>query len=97
MVKNGKLSRKGKIVTCGKCGENGHYQRACTGPRNKQPTGKGKRASRSEGVPDMKPSEVDKGTKGGKMEENLEKQQWSDGFYVCAKTICFCCITYDDI
>lgn len=63
MVKNEKLSRKGKIFSCGKCGENGHNQRACTGPRNKQTTGKWKKDGRSEGVPDMEASEVNAGIK----------------------------------
>ncbi|GKA86902.1 hypothetical protein Tco_0808613 [Tanacetum coccineum] len=59
MIKDGKLSRKGNIVTCGKCGSKGHNKRVCIGPRNNQASGKGKKATRTEGVPDMEPSEVD--------------------------------------
>ncbi|PWA58539.1 polyamine oxidase 1 [Artemisia annua] len=33
MVKNNKLSRKGRTVTCDKCGCRGHNSRSCTGPR----------------------------------------------------------------
>ena len=33
MVKNNKLSRKGRTVTCDKCGCPGHNSRSCTGPR----------------------------------------------------------------
>ncbi|GJX43927.1 hypothetical protein Tco_0260603 [Tanacetum coccineum] len=58
MVKNGKLSRKGKNVSWGKCGAVGHNKRAFIGPRNQQPHGKSKKQSRAEGVPDVEPTEV---------------------------------------
>ncbi|PWA93301.1 zinc finger, SWIM-type [Artemisia annua] len=46
MVKNGKLSKRGKTVKCGACGGQGHNKRACTGRRGNQGT------RRREGVPD---------------------------------------------
>nr|GFC10942.1 transposase, mutator type [Tanacetum cinerariifolium] len=33
IVKNGKLSREHKAVTCNKCNTKGHNSRSCTGPR----------------------------------------------------------------
>ncbi|GKF09469.1 mutator type transposase [Tanacetum coccineum] len=33
IVKNGKLSREHKTVTCNKCNTKGHSSRSCTGPR----------------------------------------------------------------
>ncbi|GJR92895.1 mutator type transposase [Tanacetum coccineum] len=33
IVKNGKLSREHKTVTCNKCNTKGHNSRSCTGPR----------------------------------------------------------------
>ncbi|GKA84888.1 mutator type transposase [Tanacetum coccineum] len=36
MVKNGKLSRAGKSVTCNKCGQVGHNSRSCKGQRGPQ-------------------------------------------------------------
>ena len=33
IMKDGKISRKHKTVTCDKCGVRGHNQRTCTGPR----------------------------------------------------------------
>ncbi|GJR03610.1 transposase, MuDR [Tanacetum coccineum] len=38
MVKDGKLSRSGKTVTCLKCGEKGHNSRSCKGQRGAQST-----------------------------------------------------------
>ncbi|GJX21440.1 mutator type transposase [Tanacetum coccineum] len=38
MVKDGKLSRSGKIVTCLKCGEKGHNSRSCKVQRGSQST-----------------------------------------------------------
>ena len=46
MVKNGKLSKRGKTVKCGACGGQGHNKRACTGRRDNQ------KKTRKEGVPD---------------------------------------------
>lgn len=46
MVKNGKLSKRGKTFKCGACGGQGHNKRACTRRRGNQGTG------RREGVPD---------------------------------------------
>ncbi|GKG10074.1 hypothetical protein Tco_0338820, partial [Tanacetum coccineum] len=40
MVKGGKMSKKGTIMTCGKCGGNGHNSRGCTGLRDIQVKGK---------------------------------------------------------
>lgn len=34
MVSGGKLSRKGKSVTCGKCGNKGHNKKTCKGAKN---------------------------------------------------------------
>ncbi|GJS95655.1 transposase, MuDR [Tanacetum coccineum] len=39
-VKDGKLSRAGKIVTCLKCGQKGHNSRSCKGQRGDQSTGR---------------------------------------------------------
>lgn len=47
IVKDGKLSRGHKTVTCDKCGSRGHNQRTCTGPR--MPKSK-KRKNASKGV-----------------------------------------------
>lgn len=41
MVGSGKLSRKGKTVTCLKCGTQGHNQRSCRGPWRAQPSRSG--------------------------------------------------------
>ncbi|GKE62391.1 transposase, MuDR, partial [Tanacetum coccineum] len=38
MVKDGRLSRAGKTVTCLKCGEKGHNSRSCKGQRGAQST-----------------------------------------------------------
>ncbi|PWA56737.1 hypothetical protein CTI12_AA416150 [Artemisia annua] len=46
MVKNGKLSKRGKTVKCGACGGQGRNKRACTGRRGNQGR------TRKEGVPD---------------------------------------------
>jgi hypothetical protein len=46
MVKNRKLSKRGKTVKCGACGGQGHNKRACTGRRDTQ------KRTRKEGVPD---------------------------------------------
>nr|GFA39113.1 hypothetical protein [Tanacetum cinerariifolium] len=35
MVKGGKMSRKGTIMSCGKCGGKGHDRKGCTDPRDK--------------------------------------------------------------
>ncbi|GJU61300.1 hypothetical protein Tco_1243135 [Tanacetum coccineum] len=40
MVKDGKMSRKGTIMSCGKCGGKGHNKRGCTNPRDIQVNGK---------------------------------------------------------
>nr|GEV57956.1 hypothetical protein [Tanacetum cinerariifolium] len=45
MVKDGKLSKKDNTITCGKCGGKGHNKRACTGPTEKQASGKGNKAT----------------------------------------------------
>ncbi|GKA76754.1 transposase, MuDR [Tanacetum coccineum] len=39
MVKDGKLSRVDKTVTCNKCGQKGHNSRSCKGQRGPQSTG----------------------------------------------------------
>ncbi|GJV84913.1 MAK10-like protein [Tanacetum coccineum] len=49
---------KGKAITCSKCGGTSHNERACTGPRDQQPTGKTKKHTRPEGLQDAKPIEV---------------------------------------
>ena len=58
MVKNGKLSRKGKTIACTKCGTKGHNRRSCTGPREKQANGKGNNKERTQGVADIETTEV---------------------------------------
>ena len=54
MVKNKKLSRKGRTVTCDKCGCQGHNSRSCTGPRvekiNKKRSNVGASGSNAAGV-----------------------------------------------
>ncbi|GJV31816.1 MAK10-like protein [Tanacetum coccineum] len=49
---------KGKAITYSKCGGTSHNKRACTGPRDQQPTGKTKKHTRPEGLQDAKPVEV---------------------------------------
>ena len=61
MIKGGKLSKKGKTVTCGQCGTKGHNKRACTGPRQKNAKGKGNKKARAEGVADSQATETDAG------------------------------------
>ncbi|PWA89016.1 zinc finger, SWIM-type [Artemisia annua] len=58
MIKGGKLSKKGKTVTCGQCGTKGHNKRACIGPRNKTAKGKGNKNARAEGVADSEATET---------------------------------------
>ncbi|XP_071729079.1 uncharacterized protein [Rutidosis leptorrhynchoides] len=44
-----KLSRSGKTVTCGKCGNQGHNKRGCTGKKVGESSGTKRKASSSEG------------------------------------------------
>ncbi|GJW03651.1 mutator type transposase [Tanacetum coccineum] len=53
LVKGGKMSMKGTIVSCGRCGEKGHNRRGCASPTNILVKGKKKgNGSRNEGVRD---------------------------------------------
>ena len=50
IVKNGKLSREHKTVTCNKCNTKGHNSRSCTGPREPKTN---KRKVPSKGMDDI--------------------------------------------
>nr|GEW75818.1 hypothetical protein [Tanacetum cinerariifolium] len=57
MVKDGKLSRAGKIVTCLKCGEKVHNSRSCKGQRGAQSTAR-PMPSQGDSQPTQIPSQV---------------------------------------
>ena len=74
MVKVGKLSQKGNTVSYGKCGRYGHNKRAFNGPKEKQVSGKGKKATIKECVADVEASELS-----GRKIRPMDSQATEDG------------------